>query len=71
MPENFQTLKLAVRTLSKTFLQFLRLLQTLPNFSVIWLDMLSVLEVCSLETCTINIAIEDLCEHFETNSIVL
>eukprot|EP00803_Ostreobium_quekettii_P003636 evm.model.scf_117.13 EVM.evm.TU.scf_117.13 scf_117:109917-120401(+) len=42
--ENFQTVKLAVKTLSKTFLQFLNLLQKLPTFSAIWLEMLTVLQ---------------------------
>ncbi|CAD7697886.1 unnamed protein product [Ostreobium quekettii] len=42
--ENFQTVKLSVKTLSRTFLQFLHLLQKLPTFSTIWLEMLTVLQ---------------------------
>lgn len=45
LPHSEKTLRSAVKTLSKTFLQYLDQLKTLATFPVIWLDLLSAFQV--------------------------
>ena len=44
-PESDKTLRLSLKTLTKTFLQFLDDFKTLPEFPAIWMRLLHLLKV--------------------------
>lgn len=46
LPQSDKTLRTAVKTLSKTFLLLLGQLQTLPSFPTMWLEILTVFQLC-------------------------
>ncbi|GMH45726.1 hypothetical protein BSKO_13689 [Bryopsis sp. KO-2023] len=46
LPQSDKTLRTAVKTLSKTFLLLLGQLRTLPTFPAMWLEILTVFQLC-------------------------